>query len=452
MNYAIIVLGMHHIIMLLYAHAAELDKTETILYPKFRILNLMAKRKATMRWTRRKFLKFSGVPLLTLFGSLKRKTRSPAPFPQISVRSVRHDTWIELKLDYLGWNLGKIRERVKRPVMAVIKANAYGHGLIPTARTLGDLDIAYLMVCKLDEAIQLREAGISCPILNFGPFFPESAELLIRYDISQSVFTNDIRVLDSTAQNMAKRAKVHIHIDTGMGRMGIPHHEAYPLISELPSLVNLDIQGISTTLTEDKEFDREQIKRLLSLCQRAEKSGISLGKKHAASSAAILSYPDSYLDVVRPGILIYGYYPSENTQQQDRLALKGVLQLKCRVAAVKTLRPGDSISYHRAYVAQKKEKIAVLPIGYSDGYPFNIAGHGDVLLNGERAPIVGAITANHLEVRLKPHATVSMGDEAVLIGQQGGESISAHDVAHWAGVSTYKILIGLNPLLPRISV
>jgi alanine racemase len=405
-----------------------------------------------MHWTRRKFLKFSGVPLLTFFGSFKREPRFPSPSPRKSVRSVRHDAWIELKLDHLGWNLGKIRERVKRPVMAVIKANAYGHGLIPTARYLNDLDIASLMVCKLDEAIQLREAGVSCPILNFGPFFPESAELLIRYDISQSVFTNDIRVLDSTAQNMAKRAKVHIHIDTGMGRMGIPHHEAYPLISELPSLVNLDVQGISTTLTEDEEFDREQIKRLISLCQRAEKSGIALGKKHAASSAAILSYPDSYLDMVRPGILIYGYYPSENTQQEDTLALKGVLQLKCRVAAVKTLRPGDSIAYHRAYVAKKKEKIAVLSIGYSDGYPFNITGHGDVLLNGERASIVGAITANHLEVRLKSHSTVSMGDEAVLIGQQGGETISAHEVSQWAGVSTYKILIGLNPLLPRISV
>jgi alanine racemase len=156
--------------------------------------------------------------------------------------------------------------------------------------------------------------------------------------------------------------------------------------------------------------------------------------------------------MVRPGILVYGYYPSEESQHNDKLALKPVLQLKCRVAAVKTLRPGDSISYHRAYIAKTREKIAVLPIGYSDGYPFNMAGRGFVLLNGERAPIVGSVTANHLEVRLKLDSNVSVGDEAVLIGDQKKENISADELARWAEISTYKILIGLNPLLQRISV
>jgi alanine racemase len=210
--------------------------------------------------------------------------------------------------------------------------------------------------------------------------------------------------------------------------------------------------GVSTTLTEDEEFDKEQIHRLLSICQRAKKDGIALGKKHAASSAAIMTYPEAYLDMVRPGILIYGYYPSEKTQNENRLALKPVLQLKSRVAAVKTLDPGDSVSYHRAYSAKTREKIAVLPIGYADGYPFNVVGRGCVLLNGYRAPIVGSVTANHLEVRLKHGSSVSVGDEAVLIGNQKEESIHADELARWAEVSTYKILIGLNPLLPRISV
>jgi len=405
-----------------------------------------------MNWTRRHFLKFSGLGPLALVDFKKRNSRVPSLSFNKHSSLLKPDVWIELNMDHIEWNLDKIRKRVKLPVMAVIKANAYGHGLILTARSLEKSGIDSLMVCKLEEAIQLRESEVACPILNFGPFFPESAELLVKHQISQSVFTSNVKILSSTAAKMGKTAKIHIHIDTGMGRMGISYQEAFSLISELATFNNLKIQGISTTLTEDDEFDREQIRRLISICRRAEKDGIDLGRKHAASSAAILSYPDSYLDMVRPGILVYGYYPSEESQHNDKLALKPVLQLKCRVAAVKTLRPGDSISYHRAYIAKTREKIAVLPIGYSDGYPFNMAGRGFVLLNGEKAPIVGSVTANHLEVRLKLDSNVSVGDEAVLIGDQKKENISADELARWAEISTYKILIGLNPLLPRISV
>jgi len=404
-----------------------------------------------MNWTRRKFLKISGFSPLALLALKKGNAFIPSLSLNKHSNHLKPDVWIELNMDHMGWNLNKIQREAKRPVLAVIKANAYGHGLIPTARYLEKSGIDSLMVCKLDEAIQLKESGVACPILNFGPFFPESAEILIKHRISQFVFTRDVKTLNSTAEKMGKTANIHIHIDTGMGRMGIPHHEALSFILEIAELKNLKIQGISTTLTEDTEFDKEQIQRLISICQRADKEGIDLARKHAASSAAILAYPDSHLDMVRPGILLYGYYPSEKSQQENRLALKPILQLKCRVAAVKTLRPGDSISYHRAYVAKTKEKIAVLPIGYSDGYPFNVATRGFVLLNGERAPIVGSVTANHLEVKLKIDSNVSVGDEAVLIGHQDKENISADEVARWAEVSTYKILIGMNPLLPRFS-
>jgi len=405
-----------------------------------------------MNWTRRKFLKISGFSPLALMALIKGTSRASSLLSKENSDYPKPDVWIELNLDHMGWNLDKIRKLAKRPVLAVIKANAYGHGLIPTAHYLERSGIDSLMVCKLDEAIQLRESGVACPILNFGPFFPESAALLVKHQISQFVFTRDVKTLNLTAVQMGKTSKIHIHIDTGMGRMGIPYNEAFSLLLELATLKNLKNGGISTTLTEDDEFDREQIKRLISICRRAEKNGIDIGRKHAASSAAILSYPESYLDMVRPGILIYGYYPSEKSQLKNILELKPVFQLKSRVAAVKTLMPGDSISYHRAYIAKTREKIAVLPVGYSDGYPFNVAGRGFVLLNGERVPIVGSVTANHLEVRLKSDSNVSLGDEAVLIGHQIKERITADELAKWAGVSTYKILIGLNPLLQRISV
>jgi alanine racemase len=405
-----------------------------------------------MNWTRRKFLMYSGWSPLALLASRNKHAKVPSLILKRHSYTTKPDVWIELDLNQMGWNLDQVRKRTKRPVMAVIKANAYGHGLIPTALYLDKSDIDSLMVCKLDEAIQLREHGVACPIVNFGPFFPESAEALVEHQISQFVFARDVKALNITAAKRGKIAKIHIHIDTGMGRMGISHREAFSLISELAPLKNLKIMGVSTTLTEDEQFDKKQLRRLRAICQRAEKEGIALGKKHAASSAAILSYPDSHMDMVRPGILIYGYYPSEKTQNQNKLALKPVLQLKCRVAAVKKLKPGDSISYHRAYIANTREKIAVLPIGYSDGYPFNVAGHGWVLLNGERVPIIGSVTANHMEVRLRLDSSVSVGDEAVLIGPQDQGNIAADEVARWAKVSTYKILIGLNALLQRISV
>jgi alanine racemase len=308
------------------------------------------------------------------------------------------------------------------------------------------------MVGKLQEALLLRKKRISAAILNFGPFSREDAEKIIQSNISQSVFDEKVRSLSEAGIKLGKKAKVHIHVDTGMGRMGIQHRKAWPFIQNISSLKGLFIEGISTTLTEDDEFDREQIKLFLELCRKAEKRGISLGLKHAASSDGVLDLPPSYLDMVRPGIALYGYYPSEKTQKEDRLGLKPVLQLKSRVVAVKTLQPGDTVTYHRKYTAQKKEKIAIIPVGYSDGYPHNVIGKASVLIQGKRCPLIAAVTANHCTALLEENSRVSSGDEVVLLGFQGTEKITAEEIAGWAGVSAYKTLIALNPLLPRIVV
>ncbi len=406
-------------------------------------------RRKTMKLTRRNFMRLFGLGFpIAITKKAVSKSLSLALMEEN--QGHRKDTWIELNLQNLAWNLEKVRSRARVPIMAVIKANAYGHGLVEVGRFLDTKGIDSLMVCKLHEAVELRESGVKCPILNFGPLFPEDAGILARYDISQSIFTDEIRLLSQNATKLGKSVNVHIHIDTGMGRMGLPYYEALHYVEDVAELKGIRLQGISTTLTEDTEFDKVQMKRFLSLCQKAEEKGIRLGLKHAHSSAGFFTSESSYLDMVRPGILLYGYYPSEKTQKEDLLSLKPVLQLKSRVAAIKHLRPGDSVSYHRIYRASQKEKIAVIPVGYSDGYPFRVAGKGSVLLKGKRFPIIGAITANHLEVRLHLDSQVSVGDEAVLIGSQENEKIFAEEVALWADVSTYKILISLNPLLPRI--
>jgi len=402
-----------------------------------------------MKITRRDFLWISG---LSSFLSVKKRDQKKKP-PLITIReNIKrsiYDAWIELDLENMAWNLERIKRRTKVDVMAVIKANGYGHGLIEVAQFLEKRGADYLMVGKLQEAFELRNSSIHCPLLNFGPFGSKDAQAIIRNNISQSVFTDEVEGFHHAALMLKKKAKVHIHIDTGMGRAGIPYYKALPFIENLSSLEGIEIDGISTTLTEDHDFDQEQMKRFLSVCYKTEKKGIVLDRKHAASSSGILTLPSSHLDVVRPGITLYGYYPSEKTQREDSLFLKPVLNLKTRVFVVKYLRPGDTVSYHRAYMAKKKEKMALLPLGYSDGYPSSALDKASVLIGGKRYPLIGTITANHMEVLLDRDAKVIPGDEAVLIGTQGKEKITAAEVGRWAGVSTYKILIGLNPLLPR---
>ncbi len=360
-----------------------------------------------------------------------------------------YDPWIELNLENMGANLNNIRKQVNVPIMAVIKANGYGHGLVEVGRYLDQEGIDYLFVCKLQEAVQLRDAGVACPVLNFGPFCPDDADTLVGKDISQSVFSEDVRSLNQAALKTGKKARVHIHIDAGMGRAGISYRDALPFIEEVASLKGIQIAGTSMTLPQVHEFDRELMERFLALCREAEKKGINLGLKHAASSDGIMAFSSFYLDMVRPGTMLYGYYGLAEAQKENRLDLKPVLQLKSRVSAVKDLQPGDTVSYYRTYRAEKKERFALIAIGYSDGYPVKATGKGFVLINGERYPIIARVTANHIEVLLKPESQVQPGDEVVLIGSQGKENISAIELAQWGEVTVYQLLARLNPFLPR---
>lgn len=404
--------------------------------------------------SRRKFFHQSGlaIPSALVGASCDhagyRKKDSPTQVNQAESWS-RLEPWIEIDYENFGYNLNTIRRLSSVPVMAVIKAEAYGHGLINTAKYLESRNVRALMVGKLSEGIRLRKAGIGTPILNFGPFDKGDAETLVADGISQSVFTDAAAELALAAERSGKKAGVHIHIDTGMGRSGIPYPSALPFLKKISSYPSLRIEGISTTLTEDGEFDSVQIRRFLAISGEAEELGLKLGFRHAASSGGLMTMASAYLDMVRPGIALYGYYPFDASQEEDRLGLKPVLSLKSRVHAVKTLRAGESVSYHRAYKATKKERIALITLGYSDGYPPQAAARAHVLIRGQRFPVIGGITANHTEVLLGDNTSAAPGDEVVFIGQQGTEKISAYQVAKWGDTSVYKVLIGLNPLLPR---
>lgn len=363
------------------------------------------------------------------------------------------DPWIEISLDNIAWNLSQIRKRVQpRPVMAVIKANAYGHGLTETARFLETQNIRFLAVGKVQEAMELRESGIRTPILNFGPLSSGVLQQVVSRDISQSVYTGDITALSTAASKLKRKARVHIKVDTGLGRVGIPYYQALPYIEKVASLPGIVIEGIFTTFTEDEEFDKIQLQRFLQICSAAKKKGINLGLRHAVSSAGILSFPQAYLDMVRPGITIYGHYPSDREYKERKIDLKPAMSLKSRVIHVKNLRPGDSVSYHRKFTAHKETSVVTLPVGYSDGYPHQAAGKGDAIIQGRRWPIIAAVTANHITLNVTGADTINIGEEAVLFGSQGDCNVSAEEVADWAGTSVYKIVIGMNYQLPRIYI
>ncbi len=378
-----------------------------------------------------------------------KSLREVPPEGMLSEIAGRKDPWIEVNLDHIRWNFSQIKKHVKVRVMAVVKANAYGHGLVGVALTLEKAGVDGLMVGKLTEGLALRKAGLQSPILNFGPFGKEDCEAIVMNNLSQSVFSEEAASLHEAASRFRNKASVHIDIDTGMSRTGIPYDKALPLIEKIAALSQIKIDGIATTLTEDPEFDREQLRRFREVCSAAEKKGISLGLKHAASSAGIFESPEFFLDMIRPGITLYGYYPNGQTQKEDLLKLRPALKLMAKVIFIKDMRPGDSVSYHRAIKAQKKMRVATVGVGYSDGYLPQLGGKGFVSIRGKKYPVMAAVTSNHIMADLGNDQDLKVGDEAILIDNQKNSGFTADVLEAQSGVSDYKILIGLNPLLPR---
>lgn len=358
------------------------------------------------------------------------------------------DCWLDVDLRNIAWNLEQIRRRVARPVMAVIKANAYGHGLVEVGRFLESRGVEFLAVGKASEAFALRDAGVGARILNFGPFTGAEALALVQRGVSQSVYTDDVRALAEAARTHRTRGKVHVKVDTGLGRVGVRWDRAVAFLETVAATPGIEIEGIFTTFTEDPDFDRVQLERFLGVCRAAAARDVQVGIRHAASSAGVLAFEEAHLDMVRPGITIYGHYPSTQEAEARKIELRPAMSLRARVTCIKELRPGDAVSYHRAFVATRPTRVATLGIGYADGYPHQAAGRARVLLGGRRCPSIALVTSNHMTVDAGD-LEVETGDEAALFGEQGRAEISAQELGAWAQSSVYKILIGMSPLLPR---
>jgi alanine racemase len=391
-----------------------------------------------MNGSRRSFLKQAGaVPALAL------STR-----PRSAARS-SFDPWVEVREDHLRHNVAATHRRVGgRPILAVIKNDGYGLGVVTVARAIErESAVAGFAVVKLHEAAALREAGIRKPVLCMGPLGEGDLQEAVARDIRPMVYTPVGADLDRIAAKRGRPVPIHVCVDTGIGRVGVPHREAAMLLRDLARRRGVEIEGTMMTFTEDAEFDREQLRRFESLCGGLAAEGVSLGRRHAASSFALFQNEGAFLDMVRPGMAIYGVYSEAPFRGLGLMELRPAVALRARVAYVKLLRAGDSAGYNRAYVAKENVWVATLPVGHADGLPRAAARGGRVKIGGRLFPLVATVSASHCIAELGREPLARAGDVATIFDWEEGSR--PEDLAAGFGGSVYDLLMHLNPLLPR---
>lgn len=365
----------------------------------------------------------------------------------------RFDPWLEVDAAALQYNARTVaRLAGGRPVLAVVKNNAYGLGLTTVASVLEPMsEIQGFAVVKAAEAIALRDAGVRKPILLLALFSAQDGEELARRDIQFSLCTNDAaaRVMQA-AKRAGRRPAAQFYLDTGMSRMGIPYHRAMPVLAQAARL-DIEIMGTFTGFTEETDFDREQLRRFVEFTDAARNSGAELGPLHAASSHAVFNFADSHLDQVRPGIALFGAYPSDHTAESEIAKLQAAVSLKARIVRTEKLRTGDSVSYGGHYVADKPVWVATIPAGHTDGIPRTAVDGSRVLVNGRLYPVIGAVSASHTIIEIGDEPSVNIGDVATLMGPEH-DAIHPNAVASTSSTSVYDILMHLNPALPKILV
>jgi len=365
----------------------------------------------------------------------------------------RFDPWIEVDPEALAFNVGVISRLVGgRPIFAVIKNNGYGLGLTTVGKILeGFPEVVGLAVVKTEAALALREAGIRKPVLLMALFGDEDGPELVAREVHLCLTTDDAadRVARAT-RGTGKKARTHIYLDTGMSRMGIPYHRALPWMEGLKA-AGIRPESTFMGFTEEPDYDRVQLRRFLEVTEAARATGFDPGALHAASSAAVFNFPDAHLDMVRPGISLFGAYSSNEGREAEIAELRPVGRLKARVVRVERLRPGDSVSYGREYVAEKPTWVATLPLGHSDGYPREAVTGARVLINGRLYPAIGAVSASHTIVEVGETEEVRIGDVATLQGPDHPE-IRPNAIATRTGTSVYDLLMHLNGAVPKIVV
>lgn len=370
-----------------------------------------------------------------------------------SASPVEHDStfdpWVEVYPASMRHNAGEVSRRVAgRPILAVIKNNGYGVGVVNAAQALEPLpSIAGFAVVKLHEAMTLRDAGVRKPILLMGPFDDRNLQDAVSRDITPMVYTPLGPFLDRLAARRQKPVPLHICVDTGIGRVGVPYRDAPLLIRDLAARRSVQVRGTMMTFTEDQEFDKEQLRRFQGLCSSLQAEGVRLGQKHAASSFALFQHPEAFLDMVRPGMALFGIYSEPQFRSMGTMDLRPALSLKARVAYVKQLKAGESAGYNRAYMAQRDVWLATIPVGHADGMPRAAAQGGRVRIGDTLYPIVASVSASHCIVEIGAQRRVQIGDVATIFDSREGSR--PEDFGAATATSVYDLAMHLSALLPR---
>jgi alanine racemase len=364
-------------------------------------------------------------------------------------------TYATVNLTALAHNLSCIK-RCLSPgceVMAIVKANAYGHGAVETAQALTRQGIERFAVASLDEGIALRQASLSASIVVLGALFEEQVSDLVAHRLTPVV--SDGRILPTLAKAARSHPTsypIHLKVETGMGRLGFSPEDLLSFLDNPILRSPFQVEGMMTHLADadgaDSDFTERQLGAFRAMLEQIRQRGLSIPLVHMANSAAIVRFPDAHFSLVRPGIMLYGYHTLPATIPAPDLT--PVLSLRTTIVQLRTIPRGRTVSYNGTFVAQRPTRIAVLPIGYADGYSRRLSHRGSVLIQGRRAPIVGMVCMDMIMVDVTDLAPVQVGEAVTLIGQQGQESIWADEVADWIGTIPYEVLCGIGSRVPRL--
>ena len=361
-------------------------------------------------------------------------------------------TRIRVDLAAIGHNFHALQAHARAPVMGIVKANAYGHGLVPVALHLQAQGIGQLGVALVEEGLALRRAGVTVPILVMGGIHAPQVSQFLACDLEVTVSSiAKLRQVEQAAASLGRKAVIHLKIDTGMERIGVHSENAGAFIDAAVKARWCTVKGIYSHLAcaDDpaSPMTRDQLQRFLHACGHFDRIGAPMPIRHLANSGGVLHFPETCLDMVRPGIALYGVMP--DPASRPTVELKPALSLVSQVVYFKVVQAGRTVSYGATWTATADTRVVTVPIGYGDGYPRSLSSRGEVLVRGKRHPIVGRVCMDQFMVDLGPGGSAYNEDEVVLIGRQGGEAISCESVAQAAGTIPYEILTGLNARIPR---
>ena len=364
-------------------------------------------------------------------------------------------TQVEVNLGRLAENYAAIHRQVAPArLMVILKANAYGHGMVEVARFMQSQGADMLGVAVLEEGLLLREKGITAPILVLGGILGNQVPLFLKYDLTLTASSVEkLEQVEAAAEAMGVTARVHLKIDTGMERIGVHYYNADALLEASLKCCCVQVEGIFSHFANadsaDLGFARLQLERFEEVLRFYERRSLPCPMRHMANSAAILQLPESYFDMVRPGILLYGVYPSREVRPS--VPVRPALSWKTQVVYFKVVKPSHPVGYGSTWQSDHLVRVVTLPVGYGDGYFRSMSGKAQVLLNGKHYPVVGRIAMDQMMVNIEWDSAYN-GDEVILIGESGGEVITCDDLAEWAGTIPYEILTNINTRVPRVYV